>query len=115
MVHGFSGTSEALGRYLALDCHIGLTGGICDERRGTHRRELVPRSPKDRVMTETDAPYILPRDIRPEPSANRNEPSLLPWPRVLRAVAKARGETAEELTRATTETANAFFGITDRA
>ena len=113
VVHCFTGTGEALARYLALDCHIGLTGWICDERRGTHLRELVSRIPKDRVMIETDAPYILPRDIRPKPSSNRNEPSLLPY--VLRAVAKARGESAEELAQATTETANAFFGITDRA
>ena len=110
VVHCFTGTGEALARYLDLDCHIGLTGWICDERRGTHLRELVARIPKDRLMIETDAPYILPRDIRPKPASHRNEPSLLPW--VLRAVAKARGETPEELARSTTETANAFFGLT---
>lgn len=109
VVHCFTGTAESLARYLELDLHIGITGWICDERRGTHLRDLVPRIPKDRLMIETDAPYILPRDIRPKPKSNRNEPSLLPH--VLRAVASARGESAEELARTTTETARAFFGI----
>ena len=113
VVHCFTGTGEALARYLDLDLHIGITGWICDERRGTHLRELVGRIPKDRLMIETDAPYILPRTIRPKPKSNRNEPSLLPH--VLRTVAAARGESPEELARSTTETARAFFGISDRA
>lgn len=109
VVHCFTGTGEALARYLELDLHIGITGWICDERRGTHLRELVRRIPRDRLMVETDAPFILPRDLRPKPRSNRNEPSLLPH--VLATVAAARGESAEELARATTETARAFFAI----
>ena len=109
VVHCFTGTAAALERYLELDLHIGLTGWICDERRGTHLRELVSRIPKDRLMIETDAPYILPRTIRPRPKSNRNEPALLPY--VLRTVAEARGESAEELARSTTETARAFFAL----
>ena len=101
-----------------LDLHIGITGWICDERRGTHLRELVRRVPPNRLMIETDAPYILPRDLRPKSKSNRNEPALLPY--VLRAVATARGESDEELARTTTQTARAFFGlpargVTDRA
>jgi TatD DNase family protein len=113
VVHCFTGTGEELARYLDLDLHIGITGWICDERRGTHLRELVRQIPKDRLMIETDAPYILPRDIRPKPKSNRNEPALLPY--VLRAVAAARGESAEELASSTTRTARTFFGLTDRA
>jgi TatD DNase family protein len=111
VVHCFTGTGEALARYLELDLHIGITGWICDERRGTHLRELVRSIPKDRLMVETDAPFIMPRDLRPKPRSNRNEPALLPH--VLRSVATARGESAEELARTTTETARAFFAITD--
>lgn len=113
VVHCFTGTGEALARYLDLDLHIGITGWICDERRGTHLRELVRRIPKERLMIETDAPFILPRDLRPKPSSNRNEPALLRH--VLAAVAKERGESADELARSTTETARAFYGISDRA
>jgi TatD DNase family protein len=113
VVHCFTGTGEALARYLDLDLHIGITGWICDERRGTHLRDLVGRIPKHRLMIETDAPYILPRTIRPKPKSNRNEPALLPY--VLRTVAGARGESPEVLARSTTETARAFFEISDRA
>jgi TatD DNase family protein len=109
VVHCFTGGAEELARYLDLDMHIGITGWICDERRGTHLRELVRRIPKDRLMIETDAPFILPRDLRPKPKSNRNEPALLPH--VLRTIAAARGESAEELARATTETARAFFSL----
>jgi len=113
VVHCFTGTGEALARYLDLDLHIGITGWICDERRGTHLRDLVGQIPRVRLMIETDAPYILPRTIRPKPKSNRNEPSLLPH--VLRTVAESRGESPEELARSTTETARAFFGLSDRA
>ena len=108
-MHCFTGTGEALARYLDLDLHVGITGWICDERRGTHLRELVRRVPKERLMIETDAPFILPRDLRPKPKSNRNEPALLPH--VLRTVAAARGESADELARSTSETARAFFAL----
>ena len=109
VVHCFTGTGVELARYLDLDLHVGITGWICDERRGTHLRELVRRIPKDRLMIETDAPFILPRDLRPKPKSNRNEPALLPH--VLRTVAAARGESADALARSTSETARAFFAI----
>jgi TatD DNase family protein len=109
VVHCFTGSGEELARYLDLDLHVGITGWICDERRGTHLRELVGRIPKDRLMIETDAPFILPRDLRPKPRSNRNEPALLAH--VLRTVAAARGESADELARTTTETARGFFAL----
>ena len=109
VVHCFTGVGRALDRYLELDLHIGLTGWICDERRGGHLLDIVSRIPKNRLMIETDAPYILPRTIKPKPKSNRNEPALLPH--VLRTVAAARGESPEELARTTTETARAFFGL----
>src|SRR6185312_13744644 len=56
VVHCFTDSREALADYLALDCHVGITGWICDERRGSHLRELVREIPADRLMIETDAP-----------------------------------------------------------
>lgn len=111
VVHCFTGTGDVLDRYLDLDCHIGITGWICDERRGTHLLDIVHRIPKERLMIETDAPYILPRTIRPKPKSHRNEPSLLPY--VLRTLAAARKESAEELAQRTTAAARAFFAIRD--
>src|SRR6185437_4525248 len=77
VVHCFTDERKALFDYLDLDCHIGITGWICDERRGLHLRELVREIPANRLMLETDAPYLLPRDIRPQPSDRRNEPMYL--------------------------------------
>jgi len=58
--------------------HIGITGWICDERRGTHLHPLVREIPRGRLMLESDAPYLLPRTLRPKPKNGRNEPAYLP-------------------------------------
>ena len=109
VVHCFTDNAEALDAYLALDCHIGITGWVCDERRGLALRELVKRIPLDRLLIETDAPYLLPRNLKPAPKDRRNEPAYLPW--VARGIAQARGEEVEEIVRRTTANARAFFGI----
>ena len=109
VVHCFTDTRAALADYLALDCHIGITGWICDERRGQHLVDAVGGIPSDRLMLETDAPYLMPRNIRPRPKTRRNEPANLPY--VLAAVAAARGETPEHTARHTTATAKAFFKL----
>ena len=112
VVHCFTDTGEALDDYLALDCHIGITGWICDERRGGGLIDIVGRIPDARLMIETDAPYLLPRNVPREisrPMGRRNEPAMLPW--VCEAVAAARGQTAAAVASATTETARCFFGI----
>lgn len=109
VVHCFTDTDEALRDYLALDCHIGITGWICDERRGLHLRELVKAIPAGRLMIETDAPYLLPRTVRPQPSHRRNEPMYLRH--IAEEIARDRGESLETLAAHTTATAVAFFGL----
>ena len=109
VVHCFTGDGNALARYLAMDMHIGITGWICDERRGVHLRELVRTIPRGRLMIETDAPYILPRDMPARPKDGRNEPAFVRH--VAMTVAKCRGETYEELATHTTATARALFGF----
>jgi TatD DNase family protein len=74
-----------------------------------HLRELVREIPADRLMLETDAPYLLPRTIKPPPPHRRNEPAFLLH--VLRAVAQSTGRAAEDIARETTQTAKAFFGL----
>ena len=64
VVHCFTADKAALYRYLDLDCHIGITGWICDERRGTHLHPLVKSIPDNRLMIETDSPWLLPRTIQ---------------------------------------------------
>jgi TatD DNase family protein len=109
VAHCFTAGREELYAYLDLDCHIGITGWICDQRRGRHLLEIVGDIPADRLMLETDAPYLMPRTIRPRPETRRNEPANLPY--VLETVAAARGETPEAVAEATTATARAFFGL----
>lgn len=109
VVHCFTGSAAELEAYLALDLHIGITGWICDERRGLELRSLIPRIPRDRLMIETDAPFLLPRDLAKRPRDGRNEPAYLP--QVLAAVARAAGRPAAELAEDTTRTARAFFAL----
>jgi TatD DNase family protein len=109
VVHCFTGSRATLEAYLAMDLHIGITGWICDERRGQHLQELVRLVPTGRLMVETDCPYILPRDLSPKPKSGRNEPAFVAH--VARAVARHRGETFDELATHTTATARALFGL----
>jgi TatD DNase family protein len=109
VIHCFTGERHELHAYLDLDLHIGITGWICDERRGLHLRELVRDIPADRLMLETDAPYLLPRTLKPAPANRRNEPAFLPL--VLQAVAGCTGRPPEQVARETTRTARAFFAI----
>lgn len=109
VVHCFTGEKRALYRYLDLDLHIGITGWICDERRGTHLHALVGQIPKGRLMLESDAPYLLPRTLKPRPRHHRNEPAFLG--EVLREVARHRGETELELALHTHECSRRFFDL----
>ncbi len=109
VAHCFTAGEKERDAYLELGLCIGITGWINDERRGLHLREVVRGIPADRLMLETDAPYLLPRDLKPAPKSRRNEPAFLP--QVLRAVAAARGETAETVAANSTRTARQFFGL----
>jgi TatD DNase family protein len=109
VVHCFTGTGPQLDRYLAMGFYIGITGWICDERRGRYLRELASRIPLDRLMLETDAPFLTPRDLQPQPHSGRNEPGYLPH--ILRAVAKSMKRSPEEVAEGTTATARSFFGL----
>ena len=109
VVHCFTGSQSELHECLDLDCHIGITGWICDERRGTHMKDYMADIPLNRLMIETDAPYLKPRNLRPKIRTHRNEPRLLPW--ILGTLAACRGEHPEMLATATTRNAEAFFRL----
>ena len=109
VAHCFTGEAPELDAYLDLGLSIGITGWICDERRGRHLRALVRRIPLERLMLETDAPYLLPRDLAPKPAHRRNEPKYLPH--VAKVVAACREEPFEDVAAATTRNARAFFGF----
>jgi TatD DNase family protein len=109
VAHCFTGGEQERDAYLELGLHIGITGWINDERRGLHLRVVVKGIPADRLMVETDAPYLLPRDIKPTPKSRRNEPLYLPY--VVRAIAAARGEPPAAVAAASAATARQFFSL----
>src|ERR1700681_766698 len=109
MAHCFTGSAQELTCYLQLGLAIGITGWICDERRGRHLAALMPQIPAERLLLETDAPYLLPRDLNPKPASRRNEPAYLR--QVAAAVARARGESVEALARSSSVAARALFGL----
>lgn len=109
VVHCFTGEASELEHYLERGFYIGVTGWICDERRGQHLLEVVPRIPAGRLMLETDAPYLLPRDLKPRPQTRRNEPMWLPH--IAAVVARARDESVTALAEHTTATARTFFAL----
>lgn len=110
VLHCFTGGSAELEDCLALGLSVGITGWICDERRGEALREAAPLVPRERLMIETDAPYLLPRTLDPKPRHRRNEPAFLPA--VLAETARRRGEDPDDLAEATTANACRFFGLT---
>ena len=107
VAHCFTGTTEQAQRYVDMGLYVGITGWICDERRGAALREAVRVIPLDRLLIETDAPYLIPRDIRPKPASHRNEPMHLRA--VLHRLAACRGESVEMLAEATTANARRLF------
>ncbi len=109
VAHCFTGEGESLREYLAMGLWIGITGWICDERRGAHLQKIVSDIPDDSLLIETDAPYLLPRTLNPKPKSRRNEPAYLI--EVLRVVAKARGQSEQHVAKITTENAIKFFAL----
>ncbi len=109
IAHCFTGTAAQLAAYLELGLSIGITGWICDERRGRHLLDLFGDIPAGRLLLETDGPYLLPRDLPARPATRRNEPAYLPH--IAATVARARGEPLTLLAAHTTAAAHRLFGI----
>ena len=108
VAHCFTGGPKELESYLDLGLHIGITGWICDERRNQDLLNAVPRLPLDRVMLETDSPYLLPRHPDAKPAKKRrNEPEFLPV--VARTLARHMGVDPDELAAAALRNTQRLF------
>ena len=107
VVHCFTGTKEALNDYLDLGFHIGLTGWICDERRNVELRQIIKDIPHDKLMIETDSPFLIPRNLENKPRTNRNEPKYLPH--IADEIAKLMNLKTEELIDITYRNSINFF------
>lgn len=109
VVHCFTGDKKTLFGYLDLDLYIGITGWVCDERRGTHLWPLLPSIPTNRLMIETDSPWLLPRNLKPRPKKYRNEPAYLPW--VLQQVADLYQLPVQTVAEFTSANAQQLFNL----
>lgn len=79
VAHCFTGNKAELEQCVAANMYIGITGWLCDERRGKELQDIIKLIPLNRLLIETDAPYLTPRTIKPRPKSSRNEPSYLPY------------------------------------
>lgn len=109
VVHCFTGSAADLARYLDLGCWIGITGWVCDRRRGEALRSLVPTIPLDRLMVETDAPFLRPHNAPRDRHGRRNEPALLRY--VIRQIAELYGMDEQRIAEATAANARRFFRL----
>lgn len=107
--HCFTGNKEELKRCLSADMYIGITGWLCDERRGQELRDIIQHIPLSRLMIETDAPYLTPRSLRPKPKSSRNEPSYLPY--IVKAYAEITGHSSQEIIEQSTINAQQVFNL----
>ena len=109
VIHCFTGSAALLQDYVDLGLYVGITGWICDERRGDELYKCVYLIPDDRLLMETDSPYLLPRTMTPKPRSRRNEPAFLKY--VCSSLAQARGQSAEHIRQITQENAKTLFGL----
>lgn len=107
--HCFTGDVSQVKQCLAMGMYIGITGWVCDERRGDALRACIPHIPLNRLLIETDAPYLTPRTIRPKPKSSRNEPSYLSY--VVDTVSALMSVEKQQVIEHTTANAKRVFGI----
>jgi TatD DNase family protein len=107
VVHCFSGTAAELSHYLEMGLHIGVTGIVTLKKRGQALREMIPEIPLERLLIETDAPYLTPTPDRNR--HRRNEPAFVRT--VLMKLAEVCGRTPETLAAQTFANACELFGV----
>lgn len=110
VVHCFTGTSKEAENYIDIGCYIGVTGWICDMKRGKSLQEAVKVIPPERLMIETDAPFLIPKNFDKKPKRNRNEPKYLPH--ILKTIAHYKDDyDVEKLAKIVTINTEKFFNI----
>jgi TatD DNase family protein len=111
VTHCFTGSKDELEQCLAANMYVGITGWLCDERRGQTLRDIVSMIPLNRLLIETDAPYLTPRTIKPKPKSSRNEPSYLPY--ILNEISNITGIDPNELACQTSLNARQVFELNE--
>ncbi|QDF68656.1 hydrolase TatD [Shewanella sp. SNU WT4] len=109
LLHCFTGTQAQMEAYIEQDLYLGITGWVCDERRGQELAEVVKHIPADRLLIETDSPYLLPRSMRPKPKSSRNEPKYLPV--ISDSIASLRQQDSQEFAEQCYLNSQRFFKL----
>lgn len=109
LLHCFTGDIAQAEAYLELGLHLGVTGWVCDERRGQALAETVTIIPDDKLLLETDSPYLLPRNMKPKPKSSKNQPKYLPH--IANYVAQLRQQPADQLAQQCYNNSVKFFGL----
>ena len=118
VIHCFTGTAEELNRYVSAGYSIGITGWICDQKRGQGLRNMITDVPLNQLLIETDAPFLRPHNTPENWLAShhissqfkrRCEPAMLPF--VLDTIAQHRTESIEEIAAATHRNAARLFNL----
>lgn len=118
VIHCFTGTEVELENYLSAGYSIGITGWICDVRRGQNLREMIATIPLEQLLIETDAPFLRPHNTPKDwldhhslsnQFKRRCEPAMLPF--VLQTVAEHRTESIEDIAAATHRNATRLFNL----
>ena len=107
VVHCFSGSIQEMEAYLEMGLHIGITGIVTIQKRGEILREQVVSIPRDRILVETDAPYLTPAPQKNK--VRRNEPAFVR--EVLFKVAEVRGDDVELLAETVWNNTVKLFGL----
>lgn len=109
VIHCFTDNKKALFDYIDEDFFIGVTGWVCDPKRGLELQDLVPNIPLNRLMIETDAPYLLPKDIQIKPKPKYNQPCFLPH--IAKAIATLYNLPYENISQSTYQNSIEFFKL----
>ncbi|RLA08534.1 MAG: hydrolase TatD [Gammaproteobacteria bacterium] len=107
VVHCWTGAKDELEVLIKKDAYIGITGWVCDEKRGEHLHEQLKIIPNNRLMIETDSPYLTPKTLKNK--NHRNVPANLPH--IAKYIAKITNKTYDQICQQTTNTAINFFGL----
>ena len=113
VVHCFTGQLKEAKTYLEMGYYIGFTGAITDVRRFAALEEVVRYVPLDRMLIETDAPFMMPKNVPTRQLSyhqqRRNEPAFLPY--VAQTIAQYKGVTLKAVADKTRENAEALFKL----
>jgi len=107
VIHCFSGSETELNQYPALGLYIGIIGILTIKSRGAKLRTLVPLIPANRILIETDAPYLTPAPKKNK--THRNEPAFVKS--VLLKLAEVRGEAPDDLAMVVWENTCRLYNI----